>query len=239
MIECPKISPQYPKLSYGFFVVIPRIYGLSLLMSTFTSDDASLFQMTYYAIFVIVFFVLHVLGSLKILMRIRGKISNADQDTSKVLDHHFILAMIPSIMSPYGIFLYGSSYLTLSALMTSFLQIVALGTNVLISMFIPSLQIKISDDVVKHSLALIPILACSNLAVWLIQILVHWYNDIYRPLVAIHNDDEEQLEDIMEEKKHDFNMVIPGDQDLRSILLLGNIFGLKTITFPNFDFYSL
>ena len=58
-----------------FLALIPRLIWFSLLFSTFTTADVSFWAFFYYGVFIIIFFVFHVLGTLKILMRTRNKIS--------------------------------------------------------------------------------------------------------------------------------------------------------------------
>ena len=206
-----------------FVALIPRLVWFSLLFSTFTTDVDTFWPLLYYGIFIVVYFVLHVLGTLKILMRTRDKIS-VDEETSKILDHHFVLAMIASLMSPYGIFVFGSSYLTLSAWLTSVLQCLAMTTTLLVSTYLyPSwMPEQDFEHVFWYCLVLVPLVILSNLWFWMIQKLVHAKNALYKPILAIKNDDEEYFETLMETKEFNFNLPIPGDKWMRSALLIGN-----------------
>ena len=231
-------TPNHSKiLTFAFiaplvcFGVVPRVWGFSLISTSFVYNVVSFQQLIYYAAFIVGYFILHCSGTLKILKRTRSQISNVDQDTSKVLDTHFILAMIPSIMSPYGICVFGSSYLIMTACLTSLVQCIAIGTNALVATYVPNLirDNNESEEMLQEkihliqwqSLILIPLLLISNFSFWAIQKLVHVYNGVYNPLLAIKNKDEDALESMMEGRKHDLNLPIPGDKLLRSALLIG------------------
>ena len=211
--------------------VVPRIWGFSLISTTFVYNVVSNWQLLYYAGFILTYFVLHCSGTLKILKRTRSTISNVDEETSKVLDEHFVLAMIPSIMSPYGICVLGSSYLSLTACLTSIVQCLAIGTNALIATYVPHLvrESNESDEMFQdkihliqwHSIILIPLLLISNLWFFIIEKLVHVYNSVYNPLLALKKKDEDSLESILEGRKHNLNLPIPGDKFQRSLLLIG------------------
>ena len=141
--------------------------------------------------------------------------------------------MIASIMSPYGIFVFGSSYLVLSACLTSAWQVLAMTVTQLVSTYLyPSwMPDQDFDHVFWYTLVLIPLVILSNLWFWLIQKIVHSKNAIYEPILAIKNDDEEYFEALMDSKQHDYNLPIPGDKWMRSTLLIGTQYSWLTLKF--------
>ena len=104
------------------------------------------------------------------------------------------------------------------------LQCLAMTTTLLVSTYLyPSwMPEQDFEHVFWYSLVLVPLVILSNLWFWMIQKLVHAKNALYKPILAIKNDDEEYFEALMETKKHDYNLPIPGDKWMRSALLIGN-----------------
>ena len=201
-----------------------------LLASTFTAEVSSFNQLFYYGGFALTCFAVHSIGTFKILKHQRNKISEHDKATMKALDEHFILAMIPSIMSPYGLCVLGSNYLISNAILTSVWQSLALTTTWVVAETKPELLVNQTfskkegfiDDECKFieltSMILIPLLLLSTLWFWIIQKMVHWQNDKLVILSAIDNNDRDLFEDELFKNRYGFYTPVPGDLYKRTIL---------------------
>ena len=212
-----------------FMAVTPRLLTLSVIASTFTAKVNELGQLFYYGGFSFTCFVVHCLGTFKILNHQRNKIAEHDKATMKALDEHFILAMIPSIMSPYGLCVLGSNYLISNAILTSVWQSLALGVTWAVAETKPELLVNATmghdDDFIEDeedfielmSMILIPLLLLSTLGFWIIQKMVHLQNDKLVILSAIDNNDQDLFEEELHMNKYGFYSQVPGDLYKRTI----------------------
>ena len=210
--------------------VLPRLLSMIVICSFVTFQD-----WIFYTIFGASYFGAFFLSCLGISHFIKKKYPRSDASMIK-------LGLITSIVSPCVIGIFGSPFLVISSLSTTFLQSLALAALCAVGNMKPSLvlnsdlpvvmetmpttvDIYSEDDLEKEQLSylnystiiLIPILLLTNLLSFYIQKFVIKENNIYKLISAIDSGKQSVVEQEITKKKFNLNAFVPGDEKNRSL----------------------
>ena len=209
--------------------VLPRLLSMIVICSFVTFQD-----WLFYTIFGASYFGAFFLSCVGISHFIKNRYPRSDSSMIK-------LGLITSIVSPCVIGIFGSPFLVVSSLSTTFLQSLALAALCAVGNMKPSLvlnsgltvmeqmpttiDIYSEDDLENEQISylnhftwiLIPILLLTNLLSFYIQKFVIKENNIYKLISAIESGNQHVFEQEIAKKKFDLNAFVPGDEENRSL----------------------